>query len=478
MLFRYSRGVIAAYMDKEQDGTLESVRVFGRSGRKLGGYLSPAGSGFLQITTGDIHTKSIDDYRPVIADDTAFAELETTRFVPCFQPAPNFHPFERVRAEYDLFYDPDEDAPSAEGFSETFVSPTYLHRLRLAEIEHRFPGGCDGSLGDKDVRDRIAAQSYVFYVNYKQLNDLRLRSVRRGMAAELLTHIAAGAAVIFMAKQPKTFGSLAQGLGEDIVSRTGFLVDTVSGQLLQAGVVTAAAGLTLLVLYVLSLSIRGVVQHFNAMHKGMFDNFTSTSCARVSKAVTSRQDNLHYLERSMMEEIDRGREPAWDSGRMKDWVKHAGRWLTTAFWTHERMNATEDVMTTNMKIIGLHYSGLRALARLKALKVAWFYCLVGLIFAAAGLYALMSDIQELSPWDLAFLILYLMVAIIYLGRIGRLHNLVKATDEPQSIQIVINLASTAYTKGYKDSALHHVVSQYLEREKLKLRMEEEKLKGK
>ena len=328
------------------------------------------------------------------------------------------------------------------------------------------------------MRDRLSAQSFVFHFNYKRLNTLRLATVNKAMLASSAVTLAAAALLTGAAAMPNAFTAPLDILLKAVAPQTGGMAPVVMivdaepvGLVVVAAVVVLTATLS-------RSAIAAITRHFHTIHRGLFESFTSTSCARVSKAVTSRQDNLHYLERSMMEEIDRTREPAWASGELSQWVSRSRRWSKLVFWIHERMNAIEENMAANMKIIGLHYGGLRAIARLEALKMAGLYHAAALgLVVAWGIFVL--TIARHGPADLAVMITAFLILIAgHVWRIARLHALVKAFEEPQSIQVVINLASTAYTKGYKDSALHDVIGAYLEREKQKMMMEEEKLRGK
>ncbi len=471
-----SRDVISDYVRKLHDGTLHAVEIYARSGDRLGAYLQPAARGYIQITTGDVFTKSLDDFRAVIDNEDTYAWLERERFAPCFHPAHDFEPFERADPLYDLFASAEED--EEEAFKESFMSPVYMQRLRLVEIERRFPGGDNGTPGDKDVRNRLFAQSYMFQFNYKHLNRLRLSAVNRAMLACSAVSLVTAGLMAWALAQPAVVTTPLRLLVAMVADHLGRLAPAVTWLGLQPVMLGIIALAAVLAAYAARAAIAGITGHFHGIHRGLFVSITSASCAKVSKAVTSRQDNLHYLERSMTEEIDRSREAAWATSGLPQWVARSRRWLKTVFWIHERMNAIEETMMANMKIIGQQYSGLRAAGRLKALLVARSYQTAAAVAALACVVFAILATQAGVAGSLVIGLAFVLHMAGHFGRLATLHNLVKAFDEPQSIQVIINLASTAYTKGYKDSALHDVVGGYLEREKRKMMMEEEKLRGK
>ena len=476
-MLSYSINVIRSYIRKFSDGTLYSLKRLQDDGEAHADLYRVQDARFLQITPMDIRTRTVHDYKALVHDPAQWERLETERLDPCFNHVPDFHPFEKPEDHLAAAHVP-EGAVVAEDdwFEKGSISPDAIVRLSLGKIEHRFPSRDNGDgpelPGDGDIRAMISAQTYVFAYNYRHLNRRRLSNVRGFMRAAqgvqalwtlwFLEDCTDGAglrplhtALSFLGANPDGANPILSVLGNPIA----FAVVT---------------GMTYIGLFL-------TADYFHALQRQRFAAFTRSSSATVSKSVTSRQDNLVYLTRAMLEEIDRGKEEAWDGNRLKAWAGETQKWAKLVFWCDQRIEANEEHLRIHMKLTGLAYTGLRSEARFQALALLAGHLVLGGFVAEAVWWSgthLMGWQARGTTTD-GFIIAtacYAAAILAFAALVFRLHSLVRAIDPPQSVNDMIQWASTRYMKGYRDSALYREVAEFITRDKRRLLHEEEKRK--
>ncbi len=475
-MLSYSINVIRSYIQKFSDGTLYSLKRLQGDNATYADLYRVQDARFLQITPMDTRTRTLHDYKALVHDPEQWDRLETARLEPCFDHLPDFHPFEKPEDHLATGHVPEGavTAPADDWFDEGSISPDAIIRLSLGKIEHRFPsdnGGEGPELpGDGDIRALIAAQTCVFTYNYRHLNRRRLSNVRgfmrvaQGLQAMwtlwFLEDCTDGhglrplhAALAYLGANPDGANPLLGVLGNPVAF----------------AVMTGAAYIGLFL----------TADYFHALQRQRFAAFTRSSSATVSKSVTSRQDNLVYLTRAMLEEIDRGKEEAWDGNRLKAWAGETQKWAKLVFWCDQRIEANEEHLRIHMKLAGLAYTGLRSEARFQALAL-----LVGhLLLSGLAAWAVWWSGTHLMGWQMrddttaGFMTgaaCYAAATLAFAGLLLRLHSLVRAIDPPQSVNDMIHWASTRYMKGWRDSALYREVAEFITRDKRRLLHEEEK----
>ncbi len=473
-MLTYSTNVIRSYIRQHLDGTLWSLKRLDAEGADYAPLYHVQDSGFLQIIPKDTRTRTLHDYKALVHDEALWERFEPLKLDPCFKHEPDYHPFEKP--EDHLIGVPANDHAVAGDtwFEESAISPDAIVRLSLGKIEHRFPPDPrDENLdlpGDNDIRGLISAQTHIFQFNYRHLNRRRLSNVRGFMRAAqvvqalwtlwFLEHCAGGhgfrplhAALAVLGINPDGANPMLSVLGNPIA----FAVVTIATY----------------------IALFSTADYFHGLQRQRFAAFTRSSSATVSKSVTTRQDNLVYLTRAMLEEIDRGKEEAWDQNRLKAWAGETQKWAKLVFWCDQRIEANEEHLRIHMKLVGLAYVGLRSEARFQALLlIAGHLALAAVI--AGGTWWTGTHVLGWSPRDgvdagfLTGAACYGACTLAFIALVVRLHSLIRAIDPPQSVNDMVQWASTRYMKGYRDSALYREVAEFITRDKRRLLHEEEK----
>ncbi len=455
----YSLHVFSSYWKTIEDGTLWTLRRINQKGEALAAFYRLEPSNFLHIVANDIRTRRLDDYRPLLQDDEQWQVFERDRLAPCFLYEPDFRPFQ---------------VPEHDEDSETLsVSPAHIIDLALEKIEHRFPGG-GGEPGDKDVRDLIATQTFLFQHNYDRFNLYRRQTVQRWMRLGL----ALSALWIWWALEAVTPGGIRPlHAGVDgAFAYAGF--DLAGAPWLVRGVLSP---LTIAVLTLGAFAtMLAWATHVQNLYRLRFAGACRGASTTVTKALASRLDNLLYLTRALLEEIDRGKEDAWDRGTLKPWASETQKLAALVFWCDQRIYAIEEFFRIQMKLIGLCNDGIRESAAFRALMLmyrntALAMLLPGLFWAAGamvlGWTAPHAMISTASLLDLGC---FALVAAGYFVLLLRLHGLIRSGETHESIQALINLNATRTMKGYRDSQLYKEIAAFITREKRRLLREEEK----
>ncbi len=479
-MLSYSLNVLRSYIRQHLDGTLFSLRRLDADGRAYAPLFQEQDQRFLQIIPKDTRTRTLADYKVLVHDQETWDRFDAARLEPCFQHVPDFHPFEKPPV---IVHGGPLTVPHAHAndnavatspdtwFEESAISPDTIVRLSLARIEHRFPSSADDDLpGDGDIRGLISAQTHVFQFNYRHLNRRRLSNVRGFMRAAqgiqaLWTLWFLEDCVTKDAWRPLHAGLAVLGINPDGANP----MLTVLGNPIAFAVLTA-------VTYV---GLFSTADYFHRLQRQRFAASTRSSSATVSKSVTTRQDNLVYLTRTMLEEIDRGKEEAWDHNNLKSWAIETQKWARLVFWCDQRIEANEEHLRIHMKLMGLAYVGLRAEARFRALLLITGHLLMGVAVATGawftGTHVLGWHMREAV--DSGFMIgaaCYAATAIGFVALITWLHSLIRAIDPPQSVNDMVQWASTKYMKGWRDSAVYREIAEFVTRDKRRLLHEEEK----
>ncbi len=471
-MLTYSTNVLRSYIRQHLDGTLWSLKKLDEEGHRLQSLYGTQASGFLQIIPKDTITRTVHDYKALVHDQAQWDAFEPLRLDPCFRRVPDFHPFEKPGTHLSLEHANDETvhATADTWFEEAAISPDTIIRLSLSKIEHRFPSAEDDLPGDGDIRGLISAQTHVFQFNYRHLNQRRLTNVRGFMRTAQVIQALWTVWFLEHCAGNEGFRPLHAGLAVLGINPEGANpILTVLGNPVAFAVITATIYVTLLT----------TADYFHGLQRQRFAAFTRASSATVSKSVTTRQDNLVYLTRAMLEEIDRGKEEAWDQNKLKAWAGETQKWAKLVFWCDQRIEANEEHLRINMKLVGLAYVGIRAEARFKALQLIAGHLLLAVLLGA-GIWYLG---QNMLGWHVRanaggnFPLgagCYAAVTTGFIALLVWLHSLIRAIDPPQSVNDMVQWASTTYMKGYRDSALYREVAEFITRDKRRLLHEEEK----
>ncbi len=483
----YSLQVLQNYWKKIQDGTLWTLDRLKQTGRARDALYRSEESDFLHILPKVTRTKSLDDYNRLVADDAQWQVFEATRLDPCFLYDVNFHPFETPVQESEAHAADPTDSPDGANpandndgahLTETSMSPAQIIELSLAKIEHRFPGGDDetqdaGQFGDKDVRDLIATQTFVFQSNYENLTRRRRGNVQLWMRLALglmtvwtwwtLEGLIAGSGGGVRPLHGLMHGMLAYA-GIDL-SQSRILVRVILSPWLFLGMTLGAFAGAL-----------AWAKHIHGLQRLRFVGSTRASSATVAKSVTSRLDNILYVARALIEEIDRGKDTAWDEGTLKPWATATQKLVKLVFWCDQRIYGIEDYLRMHMKLVGLCNDGIREDAKFRALLLIYRHAAFAGVLPVAcawiGGILLGWHIGAVGDWQ--SVICFVIAAAAFFTLLLRLHSLIKGQEAPESVYNLISYAATKTMKGYRDSRLYAEMAAFITREKRRLLREEEK----
>ncbi len=464
----YSIEVLKAYWQKIQDGTLWTLNRLHESGRAREDLYRSEESDFLHILPKTTPVRSLDDYMALVRDDDGWQGFEAARLDPCFLYEANLHPFETPVTESDAHAaDPTDTADHANdnGDAATAMSPAQIVELSLAKIEHRFPS--DDDWGDKDIRDLIATQTFVFQSNYDNLTRRRRINVRLWMRLAL---------VVFASWTWWTLESLSHG----VRPLHGAFAAMVAYAGLDFSRIALRAVFSPWTCLIMTLgAFAGAfawAKHIHGLQRLRFVASTRASSATVAKSVTSRLETILYVARAMVEEIDRGKDDAWDAGTLKPWATQTQKLVKLVFWCDQRIYAIEDYLRIHMKLVGLCNDGIRQAAKFKALFLMYRHAtlvfVLPLIFAGIGqvVFGWHIGTAMAVQTPIAFVIVTVAVFVLFL----RLHSLIKGQEAPESVYNLISWAATRTMKGYRDSRLYMEMAAFITREKRRLLREEEK----
>ncbi|WP_443749751.1 hypothetical protein [Asticcacaulis solisilvae] len=465
----YSLDVIRNYWQKIQDGTLWTLNRLHESGRAREDLYRSEESDFLHILPKSAPNRSLDDYMQLVRNDEGWDAFEAAQLDPCFLYEANLHPFETPVAESDSHAADPTDTPdhhaNDNGEAASAMSPAQIIELSLAKIEHRFPG--DEDWGDKDIRDLIATQTFVFQSNYDNLTRRRRANVRLWMRLAML---------VFAAWAWWTLESLSSGVRP---LHDGFAA-MVAYAGLDLGKIAVQAVFSPWTCLIFTLgAFWGAfawARHIHGLQRLRFVASTRASSATVAKSVTSRMETILYVARALIEEIDRGKDDAWDNGTLKPWATATQKLVKLVFWCDQRIYGIEDYLRMHMKLVGLCNDGIRQAAKFKALflvyRHATFALVLPVVFAVTGTLALGWHIGSVAnvQTPVAFAAVTVAVFALFL----KLHSLIKGQEAPESVYNLISWAATRTMKGYRDSRLYMEMAAFITREKRRLLREEEK----
>lgn len=470
----YSLDVIKNYWQKIQDGTLWTLNRLHKSGRAREDLYRSEESGFLHILPKTTPNRSLDDYMALVRDDEGWPAFEEARLDPCFLYEANLHPFETPVAESDSHAADPTDTPDMpaigthandNGDSATAMSPAQIIELSLAKTEHRFPG--DDIWGDKDIRDLIATQTFVFQSNYDTLTRRRRTNVRLWMRLAILA-----------------FAVWSWWTLESVSSGTRPLHEAFGGMVAYAGLdfgkiavrAVFSPWTCLLITLAAFWGAFAWASHIHGLHRLRFVGSTRASSATVAKSVTSRLETILYVARALVEEIDRGKDDAWDTGTLKPWATATQKLVKLVFWCDQRIYGIEDYLRMHMKLVGLCNDGIRQAAKFKALFLMYRHAalvvILPLLFAGIGTLALGWHIGAVMAVQTP--VAFAMVTVAVFALFLKLHGLIKGQEAPESVYNLISWAATRTMKGYRDSRLYMEMAAFITREKRRLLREEEK----
>jgi len=466
----YSIEVLRNYWQKIQDGTLWTLNRLHESGRARDDLYRSEESGFLHILPKTTPNRSLDDYMALMRDDEGWQAFETARLDPCFLYEANLHPFETPVSESEAHAADPTDTPdhghaNDNGEAATAMSPAQIVELSLAKIEHRFPG--DEMWGDKDIRDLIATQTFVFQSNYDNLTR------RRRMNVRLWMRLALG---IFALWTWWTLEAVSTGIRP--------LHELFAGMIAYAGLdlgkVAVNAVFSPWTCLILSLGAfwgaYAWAKHIHGLQRLRFVGSTRASSATVAKSVTSRLETILYVARALVEEIDRGKDDAWDTGTLKPWATATQKLVKLVFWCDQRIYGIEDYLRMHMKLVGLCNDGIRQAAKFKALFLMYRHATLVLVLpvAFAGIGALALGWHIGAVVDVQTPLAFACVTVAVFALFLKLHGLIKGQEAPESVYNLISWAATRTMKGYRDSRLYMEMAAFITREKRRLLREEEK----
>lgn len=387
--------------------------------------LEPLGDntlGYVQLRVRDFRTRSVDDYAEILDDPDAWATFEKTVMGRYFDDRIEMFPFER-REYADQKRRKSDDQMA-------FTNPEAFHLVTKELIERRFSADRPDEVGERDLRDAIAAFRYAFVHNF-----WRLVTSRRGAAVE-------GLAMALVAP----------------VGFAGFLALTgTSGPAwwkLAVAVVAAVA-------VVLAARLR--TRHMIRRHTDRYEEATKASCNVLASLLSIRVHSLTEVIPQLFHKIDRSKWQMLTESRLDDWPVEVKKWSKLAFWLSARVEHIELLMQVQMwRIRRLHY-GIRWVGR-------WLSFWIGVLALAlsAGVAAGLGwGLYLANRWDLSAPlapVLFCLLALFTAFVSWRMAQMTFTYNTPD-LDIIRRTLKTDTMRRFSDVRLHRQVAEHVSEQK-------------
>lgn len=384
---------------------------------------SDARFGYVQLRVSDFRSRSIDDYAEVVDDPELWTTFESEVMGRYFNDHIELFPFHR-REFADLKRRNDDGM--------AFVNPEAFHLVQKEMIERRFSGGQPEEIGERDLREAIAAFRYAFVQNF-----WRLVMSRRGTAA---IGILLNAAILLV-------------VGAFLVMRSG--APTFFLELSAVGLLSAAAIFT---------TVRRT-RHMITRLTGGYEDAIRASCNVLSSHLRIRVQSLTEIIPLIFHRIDRSKWQMLTDGRLEDWPMEVRKWSKLAFWLSARVEHIELLMQVQMwRVRRLHF-GIRWLGRLLSGALGGFALLTSALAGGLGLLGLstagpmLGDGQALTA--LAVLVATTCVTLAVSLLLASLSFRYSTPD----LDIIRNTLKTDSMRRFRDVKLHREFAEHVREQK-------------
>lgn len=389
------------------------------------GQLEPLGDGdmgYVQLRVRDFRTRSVDDYAEILEDPDAWAAFETTVMGRYFDDRIDMFPFTR-RDFPDLKRRKNRDAFDID-------NPEPFHLVKKELIERRFSGDGPDEVGERDLRDAIAAFRYAFVQNF-----WRLVTSRRGAAVEGL-----GMALL----APVAFGGFLAVLGTPGLDWW---------QIVTAFVASAAL--------VIAAWLRS--RHMIRRHTKRYEEAVKASCNVLASLLSIRVQSLTEVIPQLFHKIDRSKWQMLTESRLDDWPIEVKKWSKLAFWLSARVEHIELLMQVQMwRIRRLHF-GMRWLGRHLSSAIKWLGLALSVGVAAGIAFGLEHAglISREEPLPIVLLGLLSLAAAIASLEMARMSFSWNTPD----LDIIRQTLKTDTMKRFSDVRLHRQVAEHVSEQK-------------
>jgi hypothetical protein len=378
--------------------------------------------GYVQLRVRDFRTRSVEDYAEILDDPDAWGKFEKTVMGLYFDDRIEMFPFER-REYADM-----KRRKSDEGM--TFSNPEAFHLVTKELIERRFSADRSDEVGERDLRDAIAAFRYAFVHNFWRLVTSRRGAAVVGLGMALLAPIGfAGLLALTAASRPAWW---ELGLG--------FL-----------------AGFAM----VLAALLR--TRHMIRRHTERYEEAIKASCNVLSSLLSIRVHSLTEVIPQLFHKIDRSKWQMLTESRLDDWPVEVKKWSKLAFWLSARVEHIELLMQVQMwRIRRLHY-GIRWVGRL----LSFWIGVIALLLSAGISGGLGLALHRAGRWNLddpMALILFCVLAAIT-GLVSWLMAQMTFSYNTPDLDIIRRTLKTDTMRRFSNVRLHRQVAEHVSEQK-------------
>lgn len=378
--------------------------------------------GYVQLRVRDFRTRSVDDYAAILDDPEAWAGFEKTVMGRYFDDRIEMFPFER-REYADMRHRKSDDAM-------TFNNPEAFHLVTKELIERRFSADRPDEVGERDLRDAIAAFRYAFVHNF-----WRLVTSRRGAAVE--------------------------GMAMALLGLIGFAGFVAATQGTRADWWELALAFLVGVAVVFSARLR--TRHMIRRHTDRYEEAIKASCNVLASLLSIRVHSLTEVIPQLFHKIDRSKWQMLTESRLDDWPVEVKKWSKLAFWLSARVEHIELLMQVQMwRIRRLHY-GIRWVGR----WLSFWIGILALAFSVGVASGLGWALYVAGRWDMGSplaLILYGVLTVITAFASWRMAQMTFNYNTPD-LDIIRRTLKTDTMRRFSDVRLHRQVAEHVSEQK-------------
>lgn len=375
-------------------------------------------AGYVQLRVRDFKTRSVSDYEEIVNDSSRWSDFEKTVMGRYFDDKIEMFPV--VRRDY-------VDVKRRDfGDGVGFDNPEAFQIVQKEMIERRFSADRSDEIGERDLRDAIAAFRSAFLQNFWRLVTSRRSAALFGVF---------GSSLVFMAF------AVAFNLADSLFKSPVWL----------AAICAVGVGLNYLICLICKVSIDE--------HTKRYEEATKASCNILAGLLGIRLHSLTEIIPQLFHKIDNSKWQMLRAARLDAWPMEVKKWSKLAFWLSARVEHIELLMQVQMwRIRRLHYGirwvgkWLTRLIHLSAFVVTIFISY--LIWSISTLRGLI-DLSDPAPIiAFAFFALATLVTGQILAWMSFHYNI---TD----YDIIRRTLKTDTMKRFSDVRLHRQVAEHV-----------------
>jgi hypothetical protein len=272
-------------------------------------------AGYVQLKVRDFKTRSVSDYEELVNDSARWSDFEKTVMGRYFDDKIEMFPV--IRREYlDIKR---RDFGDGVGFD----NPEAFQIVQKEMIERRFSADRSDEIGERDLRDAIAAFRSAFLQNFWRLVTSRRSAAAYGVFASLLVLLAFAAAFNII----------------DGIAKSSVWIAVIS-----------VVGITLN--YFIWLACKNSIDE----HTKRYEEATKANCNILAGLLGIRLHSLTEIIPQLFHKIDNSKWQMLRAARLDAWPMEVKKWSKLAFWLSARVEHIELLMQVQMwRIRRLHY---------------------------------------------------------------------------------------------------------------------------